>query len=136
MKSSIEWRQYICRACGLIYDEKDGDPDSGLEPGTRFEEIPDEWECPLCGVTKSDFELFVKEEFTSPPKTISYSNEIGIVIIGGGISGWSVVEEIRKLDAEVPVTLITACDGNRYHKPELSVAISRNMISELSLIHI
>lgn len=130
MSNSVEWRQYICRACGLIYVEKDGDPDSGLEPGTRFEDIPDDWECPLCGVTKSDFELFTKEEFVSAPKTISYSNEIGIIIIGGGISGWAVVEEIRKLDAEIPVTLITACDGNRYHKPELSVAMSRNMIVE------
>ena len=49
------WRQFICRACGLIYDEEMGDPDSGLAPGTRFEDIPEDWECPLCGVTKLDF---------------------------------------------------------------------------------
>ena len=49
---------YICRACGLIYDEEKGDPDSGIAPGTRFEDIPDDWECPLCGVTKTDFEPF------------------------------------------------------------------------------
>jgi len=55
---TMPWRQYICRACGLIYDEEEGDPDSGLAPGTRFEDIPDDWECPLCGVTKTDFELF------------------------------------------------------------------------------
>ena len=51
------WRQFICRVCGLIYDEELGDPDSGLAPGTRFEDIPDDWECPLCGVTKTDFEI-------------------------------------------------------------------------------
>lgn len=51
------WRQYLCRACGLIYDEAEGDPDSGLPPGTRFENIPDDWVCPLCGVAKADFEL-------------------------------------------------------------------------------
>jgi rubredoxin len=38
-----------------IYKEVDGDPDSGLPPGTRFADIPDDWECPLCAVTKSDF---------------------------------------------------------------------------------
>jgi rubredoxin len=47
--------EYICNACGYIYKEVDGDPDSGLAPGTRFADIPDDWECPLCAVTKSDF---------------------------------------------------------------------------------
>ena len=55
---------YICRACGLIYDEDKGDPDSGIAPGTRFEDIPEDWECPLCGVTKADFEPF--EPFVAP----------------------------------------------------------------------
>ncbi len=50
------WMLFICRACGLIYDEAKGDADSGLAPGTRFADIPDDWACPLCGVTKSDFE--------------------------------------------------------------------------------
>jgi rubredoxin len=49
--------EYICNACGYIYKEVDGDPDSGLAPGTRFADIPDDWECPLCAVTKSDFVL-------------------------------------------------------------------------------
>ena len=94
-----------------------------------FRRYSDDWNA-LYVVSLSQISSYLQKEFVSPPKTISYSNEIGIVVIGGGISGWSVVEEIRKLDAEIPVTLITACDGNRYHKPELSVAISRNMIVE------
>ena len=49
------FRQYICNACGWIYDEAKGDPDSGLAPGTRYEDIPDDWACPLCQVTKADF---------------------------------------------------------------------------------
>ena len=49
------WLQYICDACGYIYDEAAGDADGGLAPGTRFADIPDDWACPLCGVTKSDF---------------------------------------------------------------------------------
>lgn len=52
------WQQYICHACGHIYNEADGDPDSGLAAGTRFADIPEDWACPLCGVTKSDFEIY------------------------------------------------------------------------------
>ncbi len=46
---------YQCTVCGLIYDPEEGDPDSGIAPGTAFEDIPDNWTCPICGVTKSDF---------------------------------------------------------------------------------
>ena len=52
------FNKYICHACGYIYDEAEGDPDSGLAAGTRFEDIPEDWACPLCGVTKSDFEPY------------------------------------------------------------------------------
>ena len=47
---------YQCEVCGYIYDPAEGDPDSGIEPGTSFEEIPDDWTCPICGVDKEDFE--------------------------------------------------------------------------------
>lgn len=50
-------KKYICDVCGWIYDEEEGDPDSGLAPGTKFEDIPDDWECPECGVGKEDFSL-------------------------------------------------------------------------------
>lgn len=124
------WRQYICRACGLIYDEEQGDPDSGLAPGTRFEDIPNDWECPLCGVTKTDFELFEKPEITAIEQTVQFSRQPGIVVVGGGLSGWSSVEAIRQLDPEVPITLVTGCRGDLYHKPELSVALSRGLSTE------
>ena len=52
-----EYRRWICDACGYIYDEAQGDPDSGLAAGTRFDDIPDNWECPLCGLRKSDLRL-------------------------------------------------------------------------------
>ncbi|WP_315166542.1 rubredoxin [Metaclostridioides mangenotii] len=48
--------KYICTACGYIYDPAVGDSDNGVAPGTKFEDIPDDWVCPLCGVPKSDFE--------------------------------------------------------------------------------
>lgn len=49
--------KYECVVCGYIYDEALGDPDSGIPAGTKFEDIPDDWVCPDCGVTKEDFEL-------------------------------------------------------------------------------
>ena len=48
-------QKYICQVCNYIYDPEKGDPDSGIDPGTPFSEIPDDWVC-LCGVTKSQFE--------------------------------------------------------------------------------
>ena len=47
--------QWICRKCSMIYDPATGDPDSGIAPGTPFEAIPDDWCCPICGVTKASF---------------------------------------------------------------------------------
>lgn len=50
-------RQWMCGPCGLVYDEALGLPEHGIPPGTRFEDIPDDWVCPDCGVTKADFYL-------------------------------------------------------------------------------
>lgn len=54
----MDYRQFICSLCGMIYDEAKGDPDSGLPPGTRFADIPDDWMCPDCGVNKEMFEPY------------------------------------------------------------------------------
>jgi hydroxylamine reductase len=48
--------KFECIACGYIYDPDVGDPTSGIKPGTSFEELPDDWLCPLCGVGKDQFE--------------------------------------------------------------------------------
>jgi rubredoxin len=48
--------KYRCIPCGYIYDPEQGDPDGGIEPGTAFSEIPDDWVCPVCGVGKDQFE--------------------------------------------------------------------------------
>ena len=48
--------KYECLACGYIYNPEVGDPDSGIAPGTPFEELPDDWVCPECGVGKDMFE--------------------------------------------------------------------------------
>ena len=47
---------YECIACGYIYDPEEGDPTQDIEPGTSFEELPDDWVCPVCGAAKDQFE--------------------------------------------------------------------------------
>jgi rubredoxin len=49
-------KKYQCVVCGHIYDPAAGDPDSGIAPGTPFEQLPDDWMCPDCGAVKADFE--------------------------------------------------------------------------------
>ena len=48
-------KKYICTVCDYIYDPEVGDPDNGIEPGTAFADLPDDWVCPECGVEKDDF---------------------------------------------------------------------------------
>lgn len=48
--------KYRCTVCDYIYDPAKGDPDNGVAPGTSFENIPDDWVCPVCGVGKELFE--------------------------------------------------------------------------------
>ena len=65
---SLDWRPmatetttkqlYICTSCGFIYDPDEGDPDGGVPPGTSFDDIPDDWFCPVCGARKADFEPY------------------------------------------------------------------------------
>ncbi|MBS3777853.1 MAG: rubredoxin [Candidatus Thermoplasmatota archaeon] len=48
--------KYVCTVCGYIYDPEEGDPDNGVKPGTAFEDVPEEWVCPVCGAEKEAFE--------------------------------------------------------------------------------
>ena len=50
-------RTWICVICGLIYDEAQGWPDDGIAAGTSWAEVPDDWLCPDCGVSKADFDM-------------------------------------------------------------------------------
>lgn len=47
--------EYVCDVCGWVYNEEQGDPDNGIAPGTKFDELPEDFVCPLCGVGKEDF---------------------------------------------------------------------------------
>lgn len=52
-----EFRQWVCIICGWVYDEAAGLPEDGIAPGTRWEDIPDDWRCPECDVGKEDFAM-------------------------------------------------------------------------------
>jgi rubredoxin-NAD+ reductase len=134
--SAAPYLQFICKACGLIYDEAKGDPDSGLAAGTRFADIPDDWACPLCNVTKVDFELYTppsadaqcaKLPSCGPAASSCARHRAGVVIVGAGRAGWQMAEHLRAGDADLPITLVTACAGDVYDKPLLSVAVARQI---------
>ncbi len=48
-------KKYVCNICGYVYDEEKGEPDNGIAPGTKWEDLPDDYACPLCGVDKEAF---------------------------------------------------------------------------------
>ena len=129
------YQQYICDACGYIYDEAVGDPDGGLAAGTRYADIPDDWACPLCGVTKADFRLYrapSREELqarsgAAPAVVPRRGGPAGVLIVGAGRAGWAMAQALRERDASLPITLVTRCAGDVYDKPMLSVAMARQL---------
>jgi rubredoxin-NAD+ reductase len=132
---ALVWRQFICKACGLIYDEAKGDADSGIAPGTRFDDIPDDWACPLCGVTKADFEPHdaqpvPRRTSAAAARPMARRHDAGLVIVGAGRAGWQMAQAARALDAEIPITIVSACAGDVYDKPMLSVACAREIAPE------
>ena len=60
-------KKYVCELCGYVYDPAVGDPDSGVAPGTDFENLQDDWTCPLCGASKEDFKLQDEEQERESP---------------------------------------------------------------------
>jgi len=138
--AAAEFRLYICHVCGLIYDEARGDADSGLVAGTRFDDIPEDWACPICGVGKADFEPYVREPVAArslrrPAQTLRPTRGIGrhsdgVVIVGAGRAGWAVAQALREADAQLPITVLSACNGDVYDKPMISVAVARGLAPE------
>jgi rubredoxin-NAD+ reductase len=130
---------FICDACGYIYNEADGDADGGLAAGTRYAEIPDDWACPLCGVTKADFTPYLAPSLDTLRSQLqsrragpvaSRRGSAGVVIVGAGRAGWQTAEALRALDTHLPIAMVTACPGNVYDKPLLSVVMARGLASE------
>ena len=138
MSAILPFQQYICEACGYVYDEAQGDPDGGLPPGTRLADIPDDWACPLCGVSKQDFVPYTApcldtlraQAGRSSVVCARRAGEAGVVIVGAGRAGWQMAEALRARDADLPITLVSACAGDVYDKPLLSVAMARGLAPE------
>ena len=55
MQKPERFDKFKCDLCGYVYDPEKGDPDNGVEPGTAFKDIPEDWVCPTCGAVKEDF---------------------------------------------------------------------------------
>ena len=49
-------KKFVCQVCGYVYDEAKGDPDGGIDAGTKWEDVPSDWVCPVCGAAKDMFE--------------------------------------------------------------------------------
>ena len=53
--------KYTCLVCGYVYDPEHGDPDQGIAPGTSFDDLPEDWECPVCGAPLMDFAEIIRK---------------------------------------------------------------------------
>ncbi|WP_454743500.1 rubredoxin [Cupriavidus necator] len=56
-EADVQYRSWLCVICGFIYNERDGIPEEGIAPGTKWEDVPEDWICDDCGAGKSDFEM-------------------------------------------------------------------------------
>ena len=56
-ETTTTFQTWMCVLCGFVYDESEGLPDEGIAPGTRWEDVPEDWACPDCGAGKSDFDM-------------------------------------------------------------------------------
>jgi rubredoxin-NAD+ reductase len=121
--------KWECIVCGLIYDEKEGWPDDGIEPGTKWEDVPEDWLCPDCGVGKEDFELLEEAPVDDTPhheEPVVDKVHPPVVILGTGLAGYGLAKEFRKHDDETPLILITSDDGRSYSKPMLSTGYTKD----------
>jgi len=118
-------RKWLCIVCGWIYDEAKGWPDDGIAPGTKWEDIPEDWMCPECQVGKADFEMLDITDVVLEESVSAVVNVIEpIVIIGSGHAGYQLATALRNQSKDVSITLFTADDGAIYSKPSLSNALA------------
>lgn len=121
--------KWECIVCGLVYEEDKGWPDDGIAPGTKWEDVPEDWLCPDCGVGKEDFELIEEAEVEAVPhheEPVADEENAPVVIVGTGLAGYGLAKEFRKHDSETPLILITSDDGRSYSKPMLSTGYTKN----------
>jgi len=126
-------RKWECIVCGLVYDEAKGWPDDGIAPGTKWEDVPEDWLCPDCGVGKEDFELIEESPEEQAPHhedAKADTEHAPVVVIGTGLAGYGLAKEFRKHDQDTPLILITADDGRAYSKPMLSTGYTKDTTAD------
>lgn len=120
--------KWECLVCGFIYDEAAGMPEHDIPAGTRWEDVPDSWFCPECGVGKADFEM------VRIPADAEASQASGapdpVIILGSGLAGYTVARELRKLDSTVAIRIVTRDGGECYSKPALSNAFQSGRLPD------
>ena len=124
-------KTYQCSICGFIYEEAKGCPEEGIPPGTRWEDIPDDWRCPHCGVGKADFEMLAMADDAAGQASSTAIDEnkptsAALVILGTGLAAYTLAREFRKLDSTSSLLLVTRDGGGFYSKPSLSNALASN----------
>jgi len=125
-------KRYRCVTCGHIYDEAVGDPIFGLAPGTRFDDLPAEWFCSFCGDPRESFEFAGLAEHAQAVGERNNDKEGDpIVIVGAGIGGWHIAEQLRAKGAKGPITIVTKDDGDYYYKPHLSESVTSKSRADL-----
>ncbi len=126
-------RNWECIVCGWVYDEAKGLPEEGIAPGTPWEQVPEDFLCPDCGVGKEDFDL-LEEEGAAPSAELASAEDgaaqAPVVIIGTGLAGYNTAREFRKHNSDAPLQLLTADDGRFYSKPMLSTGFTRNTTAD------
>jgi len=149
------YKTWLCIVCGLVYDEALGWPEDGIAPGTRWEDVPEDWLCPECQVGKADFEMLDISEVvavaTTPaplqvvptrtqpvatptakplPAAIAQHIAAPIVIIGSGHAGYGLAQALRKVNPGVDIRVLTEESGHQYYKPGLSIGLSHDKSPE------
>ena len=123
--------RWECIVCGLIYDEKEGWPEDGIAPGTKWEDVPDDWTCPDCGVGKEDFELIPGSQDEDTPaaeaESTTDTSARSVVVIGSGLAGYGLVRELRRKDEAVAITVLTSDGGEGYSKPMISTGYTKDL---------
>lgn len=128
----MSFKRYRCSTCFHIYDEAVGDPIFGVAPGTRFGDLPEEWFCSVCGDPRESFEFIGMSEpaqVAGERKTEQEGDPV--VIVGAGIGGWYIAEQLRQSGANNPITIVTKDAGDYYYKPHLSVSMASKSREEL-----
>lgn len=83
--------KWECLVCGFIYDEAAGMPEHDIPAGTRWEDVPDSWFCPECGVGKADFEMVrIPADAGANPASVAPDP---VIILGSGLAGYTVARE-------------------------------------------